>query len=227
MSIPWNVLLGGEPAEFAMGHEPSTSDVKATVLEAVSQADAGSEGRAAGLGSGRARSGWDKAVRWRRVDLRAEVTRRFGAKVHASTAGEWLHRPGPARRARSRGHAIPGGTSRRRRHMKNLPALLKTAPLGCTAGTRRPNTAAMNARHLAEISTQAAPGAQAVLLGRAGWHQRGKRCTCRRTSPCPICPLSRVGANHPHPVLACHRNRGTVPVRLSVRPGTNSSASGS
>ena len=37
------------------------------------------------------------------------------------------------------------------------------------------NTAAMNA-HLAEISTQVAPGAQAVLLlDRAGWHQRGKR----------------------------------------------------
>ncbi|MBY0334738.1 MAG: winged helix-turn-helix domain-containing protein [Acetobacteraceae bacterium] len=97
MSIPWSVLLGGEPAEFAMGHEPSTNDVKATVPEAVSRADAGSEARAAGLGGGRARSGRDKAVRWRRVDLRAEVTRRFGAKVHASTAGEWLHRPGPTR----------------------------------------------------------------------------------------------------------------------------------
>lgn len=37
------------------------------------------------------------------------------------------------------------------------------------------NAAAMNA-HLAEISTQVAPGAQAVLLlDRAGWHQRGKR----------------------------------------------------
>jgi hypothetical protein len=36
------------------------------------------------------------------------------------------------------------------------------------------NTAAMNA-HLTEISTQVAPGAQAVLLlDRAGWHQRGK-----------------------------------------------------
>ena len=35
--------------------------------------------------------------------------------------------------------------------------------------------AAMNV-HLAEISTQVAPGAQAVLLlDRAGWHQRGKR----------------------------------------------------
>ena len=37
------------------------------------------------------------------------------------------------------------------------------------------NVAAMNA-HLAEISTQIAPGAHAVLLlDRAGWHQRGKR----------------------------------------------------
>jgi transposase len=37
------------------------------------------------------------------------------------------------------------------------------------------NTAAMDA-HLAEIGTQVAPGARAVLLlDRAGWHRRGKR----------------------------------------------------
>ncbi len=47
--------------------------------------------------------------------------------------------------------------------------------VGAAVITPVANTAAMNA-HLAEISTQVAPGAQAVLLlDRAGWHQRGKR----------------------------------------------------
>ena len=39
----------------------------------------------------------DKVVRWRRVDLRAEVARRFGVEVRESTIGEWLHQLGLTR----------------------------------------------------------------------------------------------------------------------------------
>ena len=54
-------------------------------------------------------------------------------------------------------------------------AICPARGVGAAVITPAANTAAMNA-HLAEISTQVAPGAQAVLLlDRAGWHQRGKR----------------------------------------------------
>jgi transposase len=39
----------------------------------------------------------DKVVRWRCVDLRAEVARRFGVEVRESTVGEWLHQFGLTR----------------------------------------------------------------------------------------------------------------------------------
>ena len=39
----------------------------------------------------------DKVVRWRCVDLRAEVARRFGVEVHESTVGKWLHQLGLTR----------------------------------------------------------------------------------------------------------------------------------
>ncbi len=39
----------------------------------------------------------DKVVRWRCVDLRAEVARRFGVEVRESTIGEWLHQLGLTR----------------------------------------------------------------------------------------------------------------------------------
>ncbi len=32
-----------------------------------------------------------KVVRWRCVDLQAEVARRFAVEVHESTIGKWLH----------------------------------------------------------------------------------------------------------------------------------------
>jgi transposase len=38
-----------------------------------------------------------KVVRWRCVDLRAEVARRFSVEVHASTIGKWLHQLGLTR----------------------------------------------------------------------------------------------------------------------------------
>ena len=54
-------------------------------------------------------------------------------------------------------------------------AICPARGVGAAVITPVANTAAMNA-HLAEISTQVAPGAQAVLLlDRAGWHQRGER----------------------------------------------------
>ena len=54
-------------------------------------------------------------------------------------------------------------------------AICPARGVGAAVITPVANTAAMNA-HLAEISTQVAPGAHPVLrLDRAGWHQRGKR----------------------------------------------------
>jgi transposase len=38
-----------------------------------------------------------KVVRWRCVDLRAEVARRFSVEVHESTIGKWLHQLGLTR----------------------------------------------------------------------------------------------------------------------------------
>ena len=39
----------------------------------------------------------DGVVRWRCVDLRAQVERRFGVKVHENTIGRWLHELGLTR----------------------------------------------------------------------------------------------------------------------------------
>ena len=39
----------------------------------------------------------DKVVRWRCVDLREEVARRFCVEVHESTVGKWLHQLGLTR----------------------------------------------------------------------------------------------------------------------------------
>ena len=38
-----------------------------------------------------------KVIRWRCVDLRDEVARRFNVTVHESTIGKWLHRLGLTR----------------------------------------------------------------------------------------------------------------------------------
>jgi transposase len=39
----------------------------------------------------------DKVVRWRCVDLRVEIARRFSVEVHESTVGKWLHQLGLTR----------------------------------------------------------------------------------------------------------------------------------
>jgi hypothetical protein len=57
-------------------------------------------------------------VRWRCVDLQAELARRFHVKVHTSTIAKWLHQldltrlqPRPA---------TPGKNRKPRRHLKKL-----------------------------------------------------------------------------------------------------------
>lgn len=39
----------------------------------------------------------DKVVRWRCIDLRGEIARRFGVEVHESTVAGWLHQLGLTR----------------------------------------------------------------------------------------------------------------------------------
>jgi Winged helix-turn helix len=52
----------------------------------------------------------DKVARWRRVDLRAEVARRFGVEVREGTIGEWLHQLGLTLRRIYREFRVWGGT---------------------------------------------------------------------------------------------------------------------
>jgi transposase len=39
----------------------------------------------------------DKIIRWRCLDLQAEIARRFSVRVHESTVGKWLHQLGLTR----------------------------------------------------------------------------------------------------------------------------------
>jgi transposase len=176
--------------------------------------------------------GRDQVVRWRCVDLREEIARRFSVEVHESTVGKWLHQLDLTRLQPRPTH--PKKIAAEEEAFKeNFGSLLKEVLLGCTAGTpieiwfqdearvgqkgthayvwapvgSRPlmvrdnrhdsaylfgaicpargvgaaiimpaaNTEAMNI-HLAEISTQVAAGAHAVLMiDGAGWHQEGGR----------------------------------------------------
>src|SRR3712207_9213416 len=50
----------------------------------------------------------DKVARWRRVDLRAEVARRFGVEVREGTIGEWLHQLGLTRPRPDRKSVVEG-----------------------------------------------------------------------------------------------------------------------
>ena len=59
-----------------------------------------------------------KVVRWRCVDLKAEVTRRFGVEVHENTIGRWLHELGLTRLQPRPVH--PKRTPRPRRLLKKL-----------------------------------------------------------------------------------------------------------
>lgn len=59
-----------------------------------------------------------KVVRWRCVDLQAEVARRFAVEVHESTVGRWLHELGLTGCNLVR--AIPGRSPGRKRLLKKL-----------------------------------------------------------------------------------------------------------
>lgn len=72
-------------------------------------------------------------VRWRCVDLQAEVARRFGVKVHENTIGRWLHELGLTR------------LQPRPYHPKKDPqaeaAFKKTSPIWSEPNSRRPRPA--------------------------------------------------------------------------------------
>ena len=72
-----------------------------------------------------------------------------------------------------------------------LGAICPARGVGAAVITPVANAAAMDA-HLAEIGTQVAPGAQAVLpLDRAGWHRRGKRLRVpKNITPLDLPPYS-------------------------------------
>jgi transposase len=174
----------------------------------------------------------DQVVRWRCVDIRAEVARRFSVEVHVHTIGKWLNQLGLTRLQPRPFHPKKDAEAEVA-YKENFASLVKAALLSTTAATpieiwfqdearvgqkgthayiwapvgSRPlmvrdnrhesaylfgaicpergvgaamitphaNTEAMNL-HLAETSTQVAPGAHAVMLcDGAGWHQRGKQ----------------------------------------------------
>jgi transposase len=174
----------------------------------------------------------DEVVRWRCVDLQAEVTRRFSVSVHVHTIGKWLNRFGLTRLqprpvhpkkdpqaevifkrgfARLARAALPSTTAatpveiwfqdearvgqqgthayiwaeigsrplmvRDNRHDSAylFGAICPRRAVGAAMITPHANTEAMNL-HLAEISTQVASEAHALLVcDGASWHQRGKQ----------------------------------------------------
>jgi transposase len=170
-----------------------------------------------------------KVIRWRCLDLREEVARRFAVIVPERTIGKWLRKL-KLTRLQPRPHHPKKDAAAQQAFKTNFRALLNEALLGTTAataveiwfqdearvgqkgslsyvwgaiGSRPPmvrdnrhdtayifgaicparavgaavitpaaNTECMNL-HLAEISTQVAPGAIAALIcDGAGWHQR-------------------------------------------------------
>jgi transposase len=170
-----------------------------------------------------------KVIRWRCLDLREEVARRFSVIVPERTIGKWLRKL-KLTRLQPRPYHPKKNAAAQEAFKKNFSAVLKEALLGTTAATpveiwfqdearvgqkgslsyvwgpvgSRPamvrdnrhdtayifgaisparavgaavitpaaNTECMNL-HLAEISTQVAPGSIAALIcDGAGWHQR-------------------------------------------------------
>jgi transposase len=170
-----------------------------------------------------------KVIRWRCLDLREEVARRFSVIVPERTIGKWLRKL-KLTRLQPRPYHPKKDAAAQQAFKKNFSTLLKEALLGTTAaapveiwfqdearvgqkgslsyvwgpvGSRPPmvrdnrhdsayifgaicparsigaaiitptaNTECMNL-HLAEISTQVAPGSVAALIcDGAGWHQR-------------------------------------------------------
>ena len=75
--------VAGLISRTAPGREPALSEAQQAALRAL--VIAGPDPERHGV------------VRWRCVDLRAEVARRFGVEVHESTIGKWLHQLGLTR----------------------------------------------------------------------------------------------------------------------------------
>lgn len=74
-----------------------------------------------------------KVVRWRCVDLRAEVEQRFSVMVHERTIGKWLRKLNFTRLQPRPFH--PKKDAEAQEAFKKLPSLLKNALLNCTVGT--------------------------------------------------------------------------------------------
>ena len=64
----------------------------------------------------------DKVTRWRCVDLRAEVARRFGVEVRESTIGEWLHQLGLTRLLQPRPYHPKRDLAAQEAHEKTSPS---------------------------------------------------------------------------------------------------------
>ena len=194
------------------------------------EADRGADGGTARAGHRRPRPEIHKVVRWRCIDLREEVARRFSVTVGERTIGKWLRKlkltrlqPRPYHpkkdaaaqeafkktsvpilktslvsatcagtpveiwfqdeaRVGQKGSLVTSGlqSARARQWCGTTATILPTSSArsarpGASArrSSRPPPTECMNL-HLAEISTQVAPGSIAVVIcDGAGWHQPG------------------------------------------------------
>lgn len=76
----------------------------------------------------------DKVIRWRCLDLQAEVARRFSVRVHESTVGKWL-RQFRLTRLQPRPCHPKTDLAAQETFKKNFASLMKNALLGTTAGT--------------------------------------------------------------------------------------------
>ena len=79
----------------------------------------------------------DNVVRWRCVDLRQEVARRFTVTVHRRTIGKWLRQLGLTRLQPRPFHPKKDDEAQTT-FKKNFVSLVKNALLGSTAATGKP-----------------------------------------------------------------------------------------
>jgi transposase len=79
----------------------------------------------------------DKVVRWRCLDLRDEVVRRFTVRVHERTIGKWLRRLDLTRLQPRPSHPKKDAEAQET-FKKNFPILVKDALLASTAAAGKP-----------------------------------------------------------------------------------------
>ena len=77
----------------------------------------------------------DKVVRWRCVDLREEVARRFTVTVSERTIGRWLR---ALDLTRLQPRSVHPKRMRRKRTLKKFPSLIRNALLASTTAAGRP-----------------------------------------------------------------------------------------